>query len=85
MDAQVGRDTTACAPTVTLATRTETTMQPTVLKDGYSPGAQHGATPQVFTSDGGRSSQETAPFLQSSDRIGKLGRRIWDLGGRPMH
>ena len=47
--------------------------------------SQHGATPQLFTPHGGRSTQDSAQVLQSSDRVGKLGGRIWDLGGRPMH
>ena len=33
----------------------------------------------------GRSTQDTTPVLQGSDRGGKLGGRIWDLGGRPMN
>ena len=33
----------------------------------------------------GRSTQDTAPVLQGSDKVGKLGGRIWDLGGRPMY
>ena len=33
----------------------------------------------------GRSTQDTAPVLQGSDRDGRLGGRIWDRGGRPMH
>ena len=68
----------------------KTLMQPTVLKDGHSPlvisaTSQHGATPQLFTPEGGRSTQDTAPVLHSADRVGKLGKRVWDLGGRPMH
>ena len=42
--------------------------------------SQHGATPQLFTPEGGRSAQDTAPVLQSSDRVRKLGGRICDLG-----
>ena len=33
----------------------------------------------------GRSTQDSTPVLQGSERGGKLGGRIWDLGGRPMH
>ena len=88
--AQDGRDTTACAPTVALATGTEPPIA-THSAQGWvqflvvSATSQHGATHQLFAPDGGRSTQDTAPVLQSSDRVGKLRARIWDLGGRPMH
>ena len=36
-DAQVGRVTTACAPTVAPATGAEPPCKPAVLKDGYTP------------------------------------------------
>ena len=35
--------------------------------------SQRGDTKQLFTPDGGRSMQDTAPVLQSSDTVGKLG------------
>ena len=88
--AQNGRDTTACAPTVALATGTEPPIA-THSAQGWvqflvvSATSQHVATHQLFAPDGGRSTQGTAPVLQSSDRVGKLRGRIWDLGGRPMH
>ena len=50
--------------------------------------AQGRAQPQVAwapSSQHGRSKQDTALVNQGSDRAGKLGGRIWDLGGRPMH
>ena len=46
---------------------------------------QHGATLRLVTPDSGRRALDTAPVLQSFDRVGKLRRRICGLGGRSMY
>ena len=73
LDTQIGWNTKACAPTVALATK-----DPLCSKTGAVPTGV-GVSPAWAKPARHRSGSSM------ERRRGKLGRRIWDLGGRSMH
>ena len=56
-------------------------VQPLVV----SAPSQRGTTRQLFTPDGGRSTQDTARFFKAATGSESLEGRIWYLGGRLVH